>query len=642
MCGIVGIFSAERPICPEVLERATRVLHHRGPDGQRQWVASSGRVGLGHTRLAIIDVETGQQPLQNEDARVHAVVNGELYDFERIRADLRERGHTFRTGSDSEVLVHLYEEYGVHCVQHLRGEFAFVLWDEQRQLLFAARDRFGIKPLFYADLGGTLLLASEAKALFAAGLVPRWDHETFGQLAALLGHTSDRSLFEGVCQLPPGHYMLATSRGRRLVRYWDFDYPPRAAGEARGATLEDVERLRICLDEAVRLRLRADVPVGCYLSGGLDSCTILGLMARHASRPVRAFNLSFREPEYDESAIAREMASHCNAELVTVPINQNDLAESLPDAIWHSEQIAINGHGVAKYRLSRAVREAGYEVVLTGEGADEIFAGYPHFRRDMLLYDRAGQDPAAVQAALADLNARNTVSQGLLLPSGEALPLGTFQRVLGFAPSWIESGASLGFKMRALLAPDFLAAQERNNPALGILETFDVGGQLRGRAPVHQSMYLWSKIVLPGYILSVLGDRMEMAHSVEGRVPFLDHEVVELARSLPVSAKIQGMTEKYVLREAAKSVLTRTVYQRQKHPFLAPPAAAVQDGALSELMQNTLRGRGLERVPFFERRRVVELLDTLPERSPAERVAYDAMLMQILSACILAERFGLS
>jgi len=644
MCGIVGFFSSERPISPEALERATRVLEHRGPDGQRQWVSPSGRVGLGHARLAIIDLETGQQPLSNEDESVFAVVNGELYDFERIRADLRGRGHEFRTGSDSEVLLHLYEEYGVHCVQHLRGEFAFVLWDERRQLLFAARDRFGIKPLFFAEAGGTLFLASEVKALFAAGVEARWDHESFGQVTALAGHTPERSLFDGVSQLLPGHYMIATRRGHQLFRYWDFDYPANvsAPSAGAGATREDAERLRASLDEAVRLRLRADVPVCCYLSGGLDSCSLLGLMAQQASRPVRAFNLSFAEPEYDEAAIAREMATHCNAELVTVPVSQNDLAESLPDAVWHAEQIFLNGHGAAKYRLSRAVREAGYEVVLTGEGADEVFAGYPHFRRDMLLYDRIGQDPTAVRAALSELNASNGVSRGLLLPAGEALPLGAFQRVLGFAPSWVESGATLGFKMRALLTPDFLAEQERNDPAGALLRTIDVGGQLRGRSPVHQSMYLWSKMPLPNYILSVLGDRMEMAHSVEGRVPFLDHEVVELARSLPVSAKIFGMTEKHVLREAARSVLTRTVYQRQKHPFLAPPAAAVKGGALSDLMQSTLRGRGLARVPFFERRRVIELLDALPERPPAERAALDPVLMQMLSACILAERFGLS
>jgi asparagine synthase (glutamine-hydrolysing) len=644
MCGIVGLYSPDDVVSPEALGRATATLHHRGPDGQRQWVDPTRRVGLGHARLSIIDLATGDQPIASEDEQLHVVVNGELYDFERIRADLQRRGHRFRTGSDSEIVLHLYEEYGAHCVHHLRGEFAFLLWDGRQQRLMAARDRFGVKPLYHTRIDGTLAFASEAKALFAAGAIPRWDEETFGQLADMGGFPPDRSLFAGVEQVPPGHYLLLSRRDRRLVRYWDFDYPEGApaTGTNPAADAQMVERFGATLEEAVRLRLRADVPVGCYLSGGLDSCAVLGLAARHASRPIRAFNLSFDKPEYDEEAIAREMAAKTNAEYVTIRISQQDLAESLPDAVWHSEQPFFNSHGVAKFRLSRAVREMGHRVVLTGEGADEVLAGYPHFRRDMLLHDHGGQDPAVVQALLADLERGNSVSRGVLLPDGETLPLDSVRRMLGFAPSWIETFASAGFKFRGLLTPDFLERQQRRDPFLGLLETVDVRAQLRGRPPVHQSQYLWAKTVLPNYILTVLGDRMEMAHSVEGRVPFLDHVLVEQARSLPVSAKIRGMTEKWVLREAARPVLTETVYRRQKHPFLAPPAAASPEGALHELVQATLRGRALDRVPFYDRRKVVQLLDDLPRRPPATLSAIDPVLMQILSSCVLASRFGMS
>jgi asparagine synthase (glutamine-hydrolysing) len=644
MCGIVGFHSPDRPVSPQVLARATATLYHRGPDGQRHWVDPTGRVGLGHARLSIIDLDTGDQPLTNEDEQLHVVVNGEFYDFERIRADLQARGHRFRTGSDSEVVLHLYEEYGAHCVQHLRGEFAFLLWDRRQQRLLAARDRFGIKPLFYAELEGTLAFASEAKALFAAGLAPRWDLDTYAQLAALGGFAPDRSLFEGVSQVPPGHYLLASGRNRRLVRYWDFDYAPSGPPPPPdpGTDARHIEQFGAALDEAVRLRLRADVPVGCYLSGGLDSCAVLGLAARHSAKPIRAFNLSFDQPEYDEEAIAREMAARANAEYVTISISQQGLAESLPDAVWHSEQPFMNSHGVAKFRLSRAVREQGYRVVITGEGSDEILAGYPHFRRDMLLHDHGGQDPTVIRKLLEDLDRGNAVSRGLLLPDGDTLPLDSVRRVMGFAPSWVEAFASAGLKIRGLLAPGFLERQQGRDPFLALLDGIDVGGQLRGRPRVHQSLYLWSKTVLPNYILTVLGDRMEMANSVEGRVPFLDHVVVELARSLPVSAKIRGMTEKWVLREAARPVLTPTVYHRQKHPFLAPPAAASPQGALHELMQATLRGRALDRVPFYDRAKVIALLDDLPRRSLAAQSAIDPVLMQILSACVLAARFGIS
>jgi asparagine synthase (glutamine-hydrolysing) len=644
MCGFVGLFSTRAAISPEALRRATACLAHRGPDGQGHWIAPSGDVGLGHVRLAIIDPSGGDQPLANEDGQIVVVVNGEFYDFERIRADLQARGHRFRTGSDSEILVHLYEEYGAHCLHHLRGEFAFLLWDARRKRLLAGRDRFGIKPLFYADIAGTLAFASEVKALLAAGLPARWDHETFAQFTALTGYAPDRSLFQGARQVPPGHYLLASAGERQLVRYWDFDYAPGEAAPSTDAASDarHIEQFRATLDEAVRLRLRADVPVACYLSGGLDSCAVLGLAARHSSTPIRAFNLSFERPEYDEEPIAREMAARCNAEFVSIPIRQQDLAESFSDAVWHSEQTFFNSHGVAKYRLSRAVREQGYRVVLTGEGSDEITAGYPHFRRDMLLYDREGQDATALRGLLTELEQGNAVSRGILLPDGQSLPLDAVRRVIGFAPSWIETFASNGFKAHGVLAADFLAEQAGRDPLLSVLEGLDVGGQLRGRPAVHQSLYLWSKIMLPNYILSVLGDRMEMANSVEGRVPFLDHRVVELARSLPVSLKLRGMTEKYVLREAARPVLTATVYARQKHPFLAPPAAAAPDGPLHELMQTTLRGHSLQRVPFYDRHKVIKLLDSLPQRTPAARAALDFVLMQIMSACVLASRFGLS
>src|SRR6516162_3077837 len=291
MCGIVTVFSNDAPVSADLLARATRALHHRGPDGQRQWIAPHHRVGLGHARLSIIDLTTGDQPIANEDEQLHIVVNGEFYDFERQRRDLEKRGHLFQTRSDSEVALHWYEEFGAHCVQQLRGEFAFVLWDEANQSLFAARDRFGIKPLYYAVHDGTLYLASEIKALFVAGVPARWDDESFYQAATGLT-MPDRTLFDGVYQVPPGHYLTATTNGMRILRYWEFYYPP---ADELGADKRDesafVEEFASVFEEAVRLRLRADVPVGCYLSGGLDSCATLGFASRNSSSPVQAFTL---------------------------------------------------------------------------------------------------------------------------------------------------------------------------------------------------------------------------------------------------------------------------------------------------------------------------------------------------------------
>jgi asparagine synthase (glutamine-hydrolysing) len=632
------MYSAEEPIQPDALERATFRLVHRGPDGRRTWLASDRRVGLGHARLSIIDLVTGDQPIASEDEALRIVVNGEFYDFERVQRDLQDRGHRLHTRTDSEIALHLYEDFGTACLQHLRGEFAFALWDGPNDTLFAARDRFGIKPLYYATHGRTLYLASEIKALLAAGVPARWDRAAFYQANHFLGTPHDGTYFEGIHPVPSGHYLLASGGQVRLIRYWDFDYP--AADHARPAVpdAEYAERFRQALDEAVRLRLRADVPVGCYLSGGLDSCAVLGLAARHRAEPIRAFTLTFDRAGYDEGDIAHEMADLAGADFHPIPIRQSDLADHFADAIAQAETLCFNAHGVAKYLLSRAVHAAGYKVVLTGEGSDEILAGYPHFRRDLLLSGAQGQDAGAVRQLLEQLQASNQVSRGLLLPDGEAPPLASVRRVLGYVPTWLEAQAMTATRLRALFAPDFAAEFAGRDPYRVFLNGLDVAGQLAGREPVNQSLYLWSKAVLPNFILTVLGDRMEMAHSVEGRVPYLDHHVVELVRDLPVAQKIRGMTEKYVLREAARPVLTATVYARQKHPFLAPPAVLEPAERLYELMQDTLRGPALAALPFYDRAKVVALLDGLPALGGA-RTALDPVLMILLSACCLHQRY---
>ena len=640
MCGIVAMYSAREPIRADALERATVRLAHRGPDGQGTWLSADHRVGLGHARLSIIDLATGAQPIAGEDEALQIVVNGEFYDFERIQRDLEARGHRLRTRSDSEIALHLYEDFGSACLRQLRGEFAFVLWDGPNDTLFAARDRFGIKPLYYTTHRGTLYLASEIKALLAAGVPARWDRAAFFQANHFLGIPPEGSLFEGIHPVPPGHYLLASGGQVRLIRYWDFDYPAAARARQACSDAEYADRFRHALDEAVRLRLRADVPVGCYLSGGLDSCAVLGLAAAHRSEPVRAFTLTFDgAPLHDEGAIAREMAAHAGADFQAIPIRQADLADHFAEATCQAETLCINGHGVAKYLLSRAVREAGYKVVLTGEGADEILAGYAHFRRDLLLHQSQGEEEQTVRQRLEQLQANNVVSRGTLLPEGEPPPLPSVGRALGFIPSWLEAHATVATRLRGLFATDFAAEFAGRDPYRTFLNGLDVAGQLTGREPVNQSLYLWSKMGLPNYILAVLGDRMEMAHSVEGRVPFLDHHVVELVRDLPMAQKVRGMTEKYVLREAARPVLSATVYRRQKHPFAAPPAALAPGERLYELMQETLRGPVMASLPFYDRANVVALLDNLPTLDIDARAALDPVLMILLSACCLHQRY---
>jgi asparagine synthase (glutamine-hydrolysing) len=641
MCGIVALFSRRDPISEAVLQRATQSLYHRGPDGQRHWISPDRRIGLGHARLSIIDLTTGDQPIASEDEQTRIVVNGEFYGYESIQRELEQSGHRLRTRSDSEIALHLYEDLGTQCLHRLRGEFAFVLWDETNRTVFAARDRFGIKPLFYAFHGETLYFASEVKALFAAGVPARWDAESIYH-SVELGGRQVRTLFDGILQVPPGYYLIATDNHVQLHQYWDFNYPRADNGSPQRSDADYAAEFRGALEEAVRIRLRADVPVGCYLSGGLDSCAVLGLAARHHPEPIRAFTLTFDDAEYDEEKEAREMAAKAGAEFFPIPIRQEVLADHFSDAILQSETLCFNAHGVAKYVLSRAVRDAGYKVVLTGEGSDEILGGYAHFRRDMLLYNRAGQDPAVVAGLLDDLARLNPVSRGLLLPHGEAGPLNGVKRLLGFVPSWIETFSARSVKMRALLGGDFLEKYGQREGFRSFFSDVDVRGQLAGRDPLNQSLYLWAKTGLPAYILTMLGDRMEMAHSIEGRVPFLDHHVVEVLRSQPVSQKIRGMTEKFVLREAVRDVISDTVYRRQKHPFLSPPATLNPKERLSVFVQDTLRGPVLASIPFFDQQKVIRLLDSLETMDEGSRVANDQVLMILVSACVLHERFHLA
>jgi len=635
------MFSRTGQISESSLDRATHRLEHRGPDGQKTWIAAHRRVGLGHARLSIIDLTTGDQPIANETNTLHIVVNGEFYDYERIQRELQQRGHNLRTRSDSEIALHLYEELGTHCLEHLRGEFAFVIWDESNQTLFAARDRFGIKPLFYAIYKDTIYFASEVKALFAAGVPAAWSQESFFH-AADLGNQPAQTLYKDIFQIPPAHYLLATKSHLYVQPYWDFHYPSLDHVKPAVTENEYTELFRREFEEAIRIRLRADVPVGCYLSGGLDSCSVLGMAALHHADPIRAFTLTFDHPQYDEESIAREMAAHANAEFYPIPISQKDLADHFEDATWNAETLCINAHGVAKFVLSRAVRNAGYKVVLTGEGSDEILGGYPHFRRDMLLYNNQGQDPQEVQNLLEQLEQSNPVSRGLLLPEGETRPLENVKSLLGFVPSWIETFSARALKLQELFSTDFANGHSERDSYRPLLNSLDYWKQLNRREPVNQSLYLWSKTCLPNYILTILGDRMEMAHSIEGRVPFLDHRVVECVCALPVSLKIRGMTEKYVLREAARPLLIDSVYRRQKHPFLSPPATLNPDQGLNSLMQDTLRGPNLTALSFFDRDRVIALLDRLPNMDDAQRTVVDQVLMIILSACILQDRFHLA
>ncbi|MET0382216.1 MAG: asparagine synthase (glutamine-hydrolyzing) [Burkholderiaceae bacterium] len=638
MCGVVAMYSRQRPVASAAIDRAVRALRHRGPDGDGRWISANGQVGLGHARLSIIDLETGSQPISNEDGTVRIVVNGEFYDHDRIRRELMARGHKLRTASDSEIALHLYEDFGVQCLEHLRGEFAFVLWDERNKVLLAVRDRFGIKPLNYAEVDGILYLGSEIKALFAAGVEPRWDREQVYQ-RLMLDSLVDRTLFAGVHQVPPGHCLIATPQSTRLVRYWDFNYPVLDALSARVDENEYVERLRAELLEAVRLRLRADVPMGCYLSGGVDSCAMLGMASHLRGSPITAFSLSFEDERYDEAKVAAAMARRVGAEFHCFAAHDESRADGFTKAVMHNETVT-HSNMVAKFLLSERVRDLGYKVVLTGEGSDEIFAGYTPFRWDKILDDES-LDLGGKQALFARIAGENAASlPGFEAALGASMPLPmleTVRRRLGFVPSWLGLNARCNGSVPPLLAPEFTAEFGRRNPYSVFLDSIDFE-QLLGRPRLHQSMYLWSKLYLPNRMLSGLGDRLEMAHSIEGRVPFLDHKVVELVTKFPPSVKVKGIVEKHVLREAVRPFVTPEVLERRKQSFSVPSALRGQFGVL---MKDILHSSLLDALPFFDRagsRRM--LADATSDANKPASYGIECLVLTIASMCVLREGFG--
>ena len=641
MCGIVAIYSRCSPINEALLKQATDSLKHRGPESQRCWVSPDHSVGLGHARLSIIDLTTGDQPIANEDQNLQIVVNGEFYGYEEIQKELERDGHKLRTRSDSEIALHLYEKLGTQCLHRLRGEFAFVLWDSVNKTIFAARDRFGIKPLFFTTRDNTIYLASEVKALFAAGVPARWDRESVYNSAGISGQ-QNRTLFDHIFQTPPGHFMLLNEREMKIARYWDFDYPKDIADTPQRSDREYEEEFRHTFEQAVKLRLRADVPVACYLSGGIDSCAVLGLASRHHQGPLRAFTITFDHAEYNEDEVAKEMAMRVGAEFCPVLARSDDLADHFSDAIAHAETLAVNTHGVAKYLLSRAVREARFKVVLTGEGSDEILGGYMHFRRDMPKVktpNQTGEELAHSQRAIAGFKSAEEFSS---LENDKEYSLAVTREVLGFVPNWMEIACGLSLVMHSVQTDQFVTESKSQNGFRTFFDGPDLPGQLMGRHPLHQSLYLWSKTRLPNYLLTVLGDRMEMANSVEGRLPFLDHHLVELARSLPVDQKIRGGTHKYILRQSMREIVTPTVFRRPKQPFWSPPASLNPSGRFNTMMQDLLRGPVLRSIPFFDQQKVIRMLDAQPTMDQVAHITNEQILMMVLSACVLQNRFRIS
>jgi asparagine synthase (glutamine-hydrolysing) len=638
MCGIFAAMT-RRGLAPERRDAALRSLQHRGPDGSGSWTSRDGRWTLGHTRLSIIGLNNGEQPMTSPDGTVHLVVNGEFYGYREIRDRLRASGYRFATQSDSEIALHLYDERGMQAASELRGEFAAIIADERQQAMIAIRDRFGIKPLYYSVVNGEVFFASEIKALLAMGVPAAWDLE--GATGGA-GRSHEKTEFAGISTVPQGCYAIARHGAVRIYPYWDWEIP--TAQEMKRDTrteAEVVEDFRTVLLDSVRQRLIADVEVASYLSGGIDSCAVLGLAQQSMDRPIRAFTLTFENPLYDEASIAEAQARHVGASYHPIPITGREIADAYPDAVWHCETQMFNGHGVAKYLLSRAVRDAGIKVVFTGEGADEMLGGYPYFRADALS-GNPSLNSAERSALMDQMLGANSATRALLMPTQVDNPeMKAIERRLGWLPATLNVGASMMSSMAPLLRNDLVVRLQGYQPLLSALDRLPLAQRVDGRDRLNQMLYINAKTVLPNFILNYLADRMEMAHSIEGRVPFLDHRVAEVAARVPVNMKVKGIREKHVLREAAKDVLIPEVYERQKHPFTTPPTRAANDPMLA-FYRDTFASQAAQDQPIYDMQKVRTALDQLLECPADQRIAMEGGLQRVASVIIMQEKFAMA
>lgn len=634
MCGYIGVFAKQpRAFNPNLFDAALRAIHHRGPDSSSQWFDPKGQAAFGYVRLGLVGLGNGTQPIVADEGDLVMMVNGEFYDYQRIRTELEDYGCRFKTSSDSEIAMHLYRRHGVRGLKQLRGEFSILIFDRLRKKLFAVRDRVGVKPLYYTEHEGAWYFASEIKALLAAGVPAEWDHEAYANRGFIL---RDRTVFNNIRSVKPGRWIIADESGLQTEQYWDWDFPDAQATEQRSEA-EMIDSLRHTIEESVRLRLHADVPVGVCLSGGLDSSAMLGIATELTGQPLQAFHLSFEgEQAYDERQYAEIAARHNRAHLNVLSVNSADMADNFENALWHAEMPFANAHSVAKYLLCKYVQNQGMRAVLTGEGADEVFGGYPHYRRDMVLYNHENQDPTAI----AELARRLHASEDRYLPGGKN-DVKWVQDELGHGVSWLQTQSALFGPLAQLYSDDF---RERFSNTDAYREFYDrlSPRALNGWEPVNRSLYMVAKSSLPNVVLTSLGDRMEMAGSLEGRPPLLDHQVIEAACRLPVNMKVRGATEKYALREAMRPYVPQAVLDRKKQYFRAPPASESPQSKLYEMINDVLSGPALSNVPFFEPRKVRALLATLPSLSPAQRASADNLLMEIAGLCLMQKRFALN
>jgi asparagine synthase (glutamine-hydrolysing) len=637
VCGIAGFIGAagNAGADRQLLERMLALLAHRGPDGKG--IHLENGIGLAHVRLSIIDPAGGEQPMRHGPLAVS--FNGEIFNYIELRGELRRLGHAFRTDSDTEVILHLYERYGDRFVEHLNGQFAIAIWDGAGERLLLARDRAGIRPLFHARGRGRLWFASEIKAILAA-LPERAVLDTKGLLQTFTfwGPADPGTVFEGVSSVPPGTLVVLDRNGAEThTRYWDWTFPSRAEPTDFASIDEATDALRELLVDAVRLQLRADVPVGAYLSGGLDSSGIVALARRFTDAPVRTFSIAFEDAEFDESGHQQAMVRHIGTEHTTLRCKRRDIGEAFPRLIRHTEAPVLRTAPAPLMLLAQSVREAGYKVVLTGEGADEVFAGYDIFKEAKVRRFWARQPDSEWRPRLLGRLYGYLEHSPVENPAFARAFFGQGREhaarpIFAHVPRWTTSGRALAF-----LSADLKSAADSWDPLAFYEERLPQN--VMDWTPLARDQYVEAKSLMASYLLSSQGDRVAMASSIEGRFPYLDHRLIEFANRLPARWKLRGLTEKFILRRALGDLLPEDILKRTKQPYRSPDARSFFiDGKPLDFVGDLLCRSRIRAAGYFDEDAVSRLLEKC-RSGRAMGFADNQAFVGILSTMLLDEIF---
>jgi len=635
MCGIAGYFNIDH--APEegmvLLERMIWQLRHRGPDGFGFF--QDKRVGLAHARLSIIDLEGGWQPIANEDTSLWIIFNGEIFNYPELRQQLIARGHRFRTESDTEVILHLYEEKGVDCLQELNGQFALAIYDQHRGELFLARDRMGIRPLFYTFYQNRCYFGSEIKALFAADRsLPRaLNRDVIGEIFTVWSPVGRETAFQDIEQLEPGHWLKITRDGKMSrEQYWQIPHGRVAWSDQSEAEL--AKELHELLIDATRLRLRADVPVGAYLSGGLDSSTITSLIRNYTDNKLKTFSVTFTDKVYDEAVQQQVMAKYLTTEHHAITCSYGDIATAFTEVIWHTETPLLRTAPTPLFLLSSLVREHDYKVILTGEGADEILGGYDIFKEAKIRAFIGSRPDSSCRPFLL----RRLYPYLALSPAKSAEYARRFfdtdadidDIFYGHRPRWKTTMGTHRFLDRDL-------AETVEPAVMNKLRTI-WEEPLQNLDFFSRAQFVESRLLLGNYLLSSQGDRMAMAHSIEGRYPFLDHRVVEFSCTIPPRLRMKALNEKNILKKAMSHLLPDEIVRRKKQPYMAPDILSFVGDREPEYLDMYLSEKKLRESGLFRPKAVAGLLAKCRKKA-RQGFRENMAFVGILSTQILYDRF---